>query len=69
MPKERFVTLKIYDVIGKEVMTLANGNMQAGYYEAEFSGSSAAGGLASGLYFYTIKSGSFVETKRMLLIK
>jgi len=65
IPKEGFVTLKIYDVLGKEVMTLVNDSKQAGYYEAEFSGSN----LASGLYFYTIKSGSFVETKRMILIK
>jgi len=69
IPKEGFVTLKIYDILGKEVMTLVNENMQAGYYDVEFNASSAAGGLASGLYFYTIKSGSFVETKRMLLIK
>jgi len=65
LPKEGFVTLKIYDVLGKEVMTLVNGNMQAGYYDAEFSGNN----LASGLYFYKLESGSFIETKRMLLIK
>jgi len=65
IPKEGFVTLKIYDILGKEVMTLVNGNMQAGYYDAEFSGNN----LASGLYFYKLESGSFKETKRMLLIK
>ena len=65
MPKERFVTLKIYDILGKEVMTLVNENKQAGYYDVEFN----AINFASGLYFYTLKSGSFVETKRMLLIK
>jgi len=65
IPVEGFVTLKIYDVLGKEVMTLVNEPKQAGYYDTEFSGSN----LASGLYFYKLEAGSFVETKRMLLIK
>ena len=60
-----FVSLKVFDALGKEVATLVNEKKSSGRYEVEFDGSN----LASGLYFYTIKSGNFVETKRMLLIK
>ncbi|MBV6480241.1 MAG: hypothetical protein HGGPFJEG_03094 [Ignavibacteria bacterium] len=69
IPKEGFVTLKIYDVLGKEVMTLVNETKQAGYYEVEFSSESAAGRLASGIYFYKLETGSFKETKLMIMIK
>ena len=69
------VTLKIYDVLGNEVATLVNEEKPAGSYEVEFSakGGSASDGdaynLSSGIYFYTLNAGSFVETKKMLLIK
>ena len=65
LPKEGIVSLKIYDVLGKEVATLVNENKLAGYYEVEFNASS----FASGLYFYKIEAGNFAETRRMLLIK
>jgi hypothetical protein len=60
-----FVSLKIYDVLGKEIKTLVNEIRQPGIYKVEFDGSS----LASGIYFYTIEAGSFKQTKRMLLLK
>ncbi len=60
-----FVSLKIYDVSGKEIKTLVNEIKQPGMYKVEFDGSS----LASGIYFYTIEAGSFKQTKRMLLLK
>ena len=60
-----FVSLKIYDVLGKEIKTLVNEIKQPGIYKVEFDGSS----LASGIYFYTIEAGSFKQTKRMLLLK
>ena len=71
----RDVTFKVYDVLGNEVATLMNEEKSAGDYEVEFnvsllSGSvSAEGGYASGVYFYQLKAGSFIQTKKMLLIK
>ena len=65
IPKSSFVTLKIYDVLGKEVMTLVNETKQVGNYEVEFNGSN----LSSGAYFYRLESGDFKDIKRMVLIK
>jgi hypothetical protein len=65
VPKDEFVTLKVYDMVGNEVKTLVEGNHKAGQYNIFFDGS----GLASGIYFYTLRSGSFVDTKKMTLIK
>lgn len=63
--KNSFVTLKVYDVLGKEITTLINEYRKAGTYEIRFDGSK----LSSGLYFYRINSGDFSETKIMTLIK
>lgn len=65
IPQTRFVTLKIYDIIGKEISTLINEEKPAGNYEVEFNGSN----LSSGVYFYKIKAGSFINTKKFVLIK
>ncbi len=65
IPKQGLVTLKIYDVLGKEVMTLVNETKSIGNYEVEFSGIN----LASGAYFYRIEAGEFTDIKRMILIK
>jgi len=59
------VQLKVYDVLGNEVATLVNEEKSAGSYEVEFDGT----GLTSGIYFYRIEAGSFIETKKMILIK
>ncbi|MFA7362072.1 MAG: T9SS type A sorting domain-containing protein [Candidatus Kapaibacterium sp.] len=59
------VTLKIFDITGKEVATLVNERLQAGTYETTFDGS----GLNSGVYFYRLTTDGFSETKRMVLIK
>jgi endonuclease I/DNA/RNA endonuclease YhcR with UshA esterase domain len=59
------VTLKVYDILGKEVATLVNENKPAGNYEIKFDGSN----LSSGIYFYKLQSGSFAETKKLLLLK
>ena len=59
------VTLKIYDVLGKEVATLVNEYKSAGEYKVEFDASV----LPSGVYFYQLKAGSFVETKKMVLLR
>jgi hypothetical protein len=68
------VTLKVYDMLGNEIAVLVNEQKPAGTYEVEFnshSGESAKGGrnLTSGVYFYQLKSGSFVESKKMILLK
>ncbi len=59
------VRLVVYDVLGREVATLVNESKSAGSYEVEFK----ASGLTSGIYFYRLQSGSFSQTKKMLLIR
>jgi len=61
----RFVTLKIYDILGKEVATLVNEKLQPGVYEVPFSENR----LSSGIYLYILESGDFREIKKMMLIK
>jgi len=59
------VTLKIYDILGKEVAALINKKMLGGSYEIEFNGHNLPGGV----YFYKMRAGKFVDTKKLLLIK
>ena len=63
--KSGFITLKVYDMLGKEVITLVNENKSAGKYVVEFDGSN----LPSGIYFYKFTAGEFSETKSMVLLK
>jgi hypothetical protein len=65
IPKSGNVTLKVYDTVGKEVVTLVDGYKEASKYQISFDASK----LASGIYFYTINSGNFTQTKKMMLIK
>jgi len=60
-----FVSLKVFDVLGKEVKTLISEIKPAGFYKVDFDGSN----LASGIYFYKLESGNFFQTKRMILLK
>ena len=55
----------LFDLQGKEVATLVNSELKPGNYKYEFDGS----GLSSGIYFYKLTSGSFAETKQMILLK
>ena len=59
------VTLKVYDILGREVATLVNEKQQPGNYELTFDGSK----LSSGIYFYKLTAGNFIETKKMILLK
>jgi hypothetical protein len=59
------VTLKVYNVLGDEVTTLVNEEKSAGSYEVKFDASQ----LSSGIYFYKLQAGLFVETKKMMLIR
>ncbi len=61
-----FVTLKVYDLLGSEIVILVNEEKPAGNYDIEFT---AKGRSASGVYFYQLSTNSFVETRKMLLIK
>ena len=59
------VTLKVYDILGNEVVTHVNEEKPAGVYEVEFDASA----LSSGVYYYRLQAGSFVEAKKMILVK
>ena len=65
IPKQSYVTLKVYDILGNEIETLANEEKPAGEYEVTLD----AVNLPSGVYFYRLQAGSFVETKKMILLK
>jgi hypothetical protein len=65
IPKAGNITLKIYDAIGNEVSTVVNGYSNTGVFNAEIDASS----WASGIYFYTLKTSEFQQTKKMVLIK
>jgi len=65
LPKESFVTLKVYDLLGNEITTLVNEEKAAGNYEVTFDASV----LPSGVYFYTLSTGNFISTKKMILTK
>ena len=65
LPQSSFVTLKVYNILGKEVASLVNENKEAGNYTINFS----AKNLSSGVYFYTIKAGNFTQTKKMTILK
>ena len=65
IPVISFVTMKIYDVLGKEISTLINREEPAGVHEFDFD----AGKLASGIYLYKIKAGTFEQTRKMILLK
>jgi photosystem II stability/assembly factor-like uncharacterized protein len=65
IPYSSFIILKVYDMLGREVKTLVNEEMKPGTYGMTWN----AGALPSGVYFYRLASGSFTETKRMVLLK
>ena len=65
LPKESFVTIKVYDLLGREVKTLVNENKSAGSYSINFNSAN----LSSGIYFYSMTAGDFVHTKKLILLK
>jgi len=65
-----FVSLKVYDILGNEVTTLVNGELSSGKYNIELDlGEGPRSVLTSGIYFYQLRAGNFIQTKKMLLIK
>lgn len=65
IPKQSDVTLKVYDLLGSEIITLINKKQAQGNYDVELD----EGALTSGIYFYRLETGDFVETKKMILLK
>ena len=60
-----FVSLRVYDALGKEVAVLVNENLSPGIYDALFDGSN----YPSGIYYYKLEAGSFSEVRKMILLK
>ena len=70
VPNNSFVSIKIYDMLGKEVTTLINGQTNAGYHIVYWAGKDKFGNdVSSGVYLYRLTAGSFNETKKMLMMK
>ena len=65
IPKSSYVKLNVYNILGKEIATLVNEKLGAGSYEVDWNGS----GYPSGVYFYRLQAGEFVDMKKMLFIK
>lgn len=65
LPQMSYVTLQVYDILGRVVTTLVHETKQAGYYSVEFNAAS----LSSGIYFYRIIANTFTQSKQMMLIK
>ena len=65
LPKDTRVNLEIYDILGREVATLVNGQQTAGYHEVEFDGSR----FASGVYFYRLATPTYSKVRKMILMK
>ena len=65
IPEAALVTIKVYDISGKEVATLVNENMNYGRYEVKFNGDN----LSTGVFYYKLTAGNFTEVKKMILIK
>lgn len=65
LPKQSFVSLKVYDITGREIATLVNEELSAGKYVSDFDASK----LSSGTYFYRLETGDFIATKKMILLK
>ena len=63
------VSLKVYDVLGNEIATLVDEYKPAGIYEVEFNSVSSIQNLTSGIYFYQLKAGDFVQSKKMIFLK
>ncbi len=65
LPRRSHITLSVFNTLGQQVSELVNGEVEAGYHEVKFN----AAGLASGVYFYRLQAVSYVETKKLLLVR
>ena len=70
VPDQSYVSVKVYDILGRHMTTLVDGTVSAGNHSVVWNATDMNGNVVSaGVYFYTIESGSFRETKRMLFMK
>jgi hypothetical protein len=65
VPKMSFIKINVYDILGNEITTLVNEEKSAGDYAVEFNGSN----LSSGIYFYRMQTGTFIDIKKFILMK
>jgi hypothetical protein len=65
LPQKSYVKLTVYDLLGRNIISLVKGTLDVGKHIINFNGST----LSSGLYFYKIEAGNFTETKKMLFLK
>jgi hypothetical protein len=65
LPVDSRVSLVVYDLLGQQVADLVEGDRQAGYYDVQFS----SDGLATGIYFYRLTAGTYVNVQKMLVVK
>jgi hypothetical protein len=65
LPHRAHMTLTVFSTLGQQVATLVNGEIEAGYHEVQFN----AEGLASGVYFYRLRTGGLVQTRKLCLIR
>jgi hypothetical protein len=65
IPEHCLVTIKVYDILGNEIAILVNEEKSTGNYQAEFNGSN----LASGVYFYRLQAGKYIQTRKMLILQ
>ena len=65
IPELSLATIKVYDVLGNEIAKLVNEEKTVGSYEVKFDASS----LSSGIYYYTLQAGDYIETKKMVLLR
>ena len=69
IPKSGYVTLKVYDMLGKEIVSLVSGYKAQGNYSIDFNSNIIARGLTSGIYIYQLKEDNDIQTKKMILLK
>jgi hypothetical protein len=65
LPQRTNVTLSVFNTLGQQIAILVNGPQEAGYHDAKFDGRN----LASGVYYYRLQAGSYVQTKQLLLLR
>ena len=69
LEKAEMVSLKVYNVLGNEVASLVNGRQEAGRYTVSFGTSKETFDLLSGVYFYRLEAGSFISTRKLVLVR
>jgi hypothetical protein len=65
LPSKSFVSLKVFDILGREVATIISEEMSAGSYSRQWN----AANMSSGIYFYRLQAGTFIETKKLVLLR